>query len=113
VDGAAEISMPVIEYGGCERKHANEAPAGPAPTIRRGVSMTFGLVSGMPLAMVECGMATRMNTSDQRILGRREQSPFDSRMELELCMSINFGLRIYTWGMDELELGNTPFPQTK
>ena len=64
MDDAAEISIPVIEYGGCERKHANEAPAGPAPTIKRGVSMTSGLVSGTPLVTVECGMAMIMNISD-------------------------------------------------
>ena len=28
-----------MEYGGCDKKQAREAPAGPAPTTRSGVSM--------------------------------------------------------------------------
>lgn len=41
VVGALDINRPVMLYGGCERKHASEAPAGPAPTIRNGVSMMW------------------------------------------------------------------------
>ena len=37
-------------YGGCERKQARDAPAGPAPTMRRGVSIVLREIS--PLTFV-------------------------------------------------------------
>jgi hypothetical protein len=52
VVGAAEIIIPVMAYGGCERKHASDPPAGPAPTIRNGVSTIFDLISGTPLVVM-------------------------------------------------------------
>lgn len=35
------MSRPVMLYGGWERKQARDAPAGPAPTMSRGVSTTL------------------------------------------------------------------------
>ena len=48
VPGAADNMMPVRPWEA--RKHASEAPAGPAPTMRNGVSMTC---SSSPLIVVE------------------------------------------------------------
>lgn len=67
VVGAAEIIKPVMEYGGYERKHASEAPAGPAPTMRRGVSMTSASGADVPLLSVECGMMAAVWLNYKRI----------------------------------------------
>jgi hypothetical protein len=48
VPGAADSMMP---FRPCEaRKHAREAPAGPAPTMRNGVSTMWSV---LPLTVVE------------------------------------------------------------
>ncbi len=44
---------PVMEWGGWERKQARDAPAGPAPTMRRGTSTTMAVAEEPPLVEAE------------------------------------------------------------